>query len=109
MMLGGLGISEAASSAASKAFVANFESNKSLFRQCYARGLNRNASLQGSLDVRVVLSRDGSIYELTPTHVGLDDNEVVQCMVDVFRRLRYQPLQDGEYFSVTAPLKLKPQ
>lgn len=109
MMIGGEGISKGASDAASKAFVSTFEGGISHFRQCYARGLNKNPALEGSVDVRVILSSDGSIYEINVVHAALDDAEVVQCMAQAFRKLRYSALSDGQYFSVTAPLKLKPQ
>jgi hypothetical protein len=109
MMLGGEGISKGASDAASKAFVSTFEAGISHFRQCYAPGLSKNPALEGSVDVRVILGADGSIYELNVVHAALDDANVVQCLVQAFRKLRYAPLSDGQYFSVTAPLKLKPQ
>ena len=109
MMTGGEGLSEAASKAASKSFVETFEAGKSHFRQCYARGLSKNPALAGSLDVRVILNQDGSIYELNLVHAGLDDPEVVQCMLQAFRKLSYAALMDGSFFSVTAPLKLKPE
>ena len=109
MMLGGEGISKGATDSASKAFVATFEAGMSHFRQCYARGLSKNPALAGSVDIQVILSADGSIYELNVVHAALDDADVVQCMTQAFRKLKYSPLSDGQYFSVTAPLKLKPQ
>ena len=86
-----------------------FDDGISHFRQCYAPGLEKNPSLSGQVDVRVVLDQSGNIYELKLTSAELDDPAVVDCIVSAFRKLRYAPLQGGRFFSVTAPVKLDPK
>ncbi len=109
MMTGGNGLSREGSKAASKAFVEAFEAGKSHFRQCYAKGLERDATRQGSVDVRVILDRSGQIYEMTLVASDLEDPVLTDCIVEAFRKLQYAPLLDGELFSVTAPVKLAPE
>ena len=109
MLIGGEGLTDDAQSAASKAFMKAFDDGISHFRQCYAPGLEKNPSLSGQVDVRVVLDQSGNIYELKLTSAELDDPAVVDCIVSAFRKLRYAPLQGGRFFSVTAPVKLDPK
>jgi outer membrane biosynthesis protein TonB len=109
MLIGGEGMSDAASSAASAAFMKAFEDGLPHFRRCYARGLEKNAELSGQVDVRLVLDQSGNIYELKLTSAELDDPAMVECVVAAFRKLKYAPLADGQYFSVTAPVKFKPE
>ncbi len=109
MLVGGEGMSDGASSAASAAFMKAFEEGLPHFRRCYARGLEKNPALSGQVDVRLVLDKSGNIYELKLTSAELDDPAMVECVVAAFRKLKYAPLADGQYFSVTAPVKFKPE
>jgi hypothetical protein len=109
MMTGGLGMSAAAREESKRAFIASFEANSSQFRRCYAAALGRNPSLAGSFDVEVVIARDGSLYELKPGSGDLGDAELVRCAEQALRGLRYEPLRDGEYFSITPVLQFKPE
>jgi len=109
MMTGTMGMSSGARDEAKRAFIAAFESGTGLFRRCYASALARNPTLAGTMDVEVVLSRDGSVYELKPGSVQLEDVELVRCALEALRQLRYAPLGDGDYFSITPVLHFKPQ
>jgi len=109
LMTGGAGMSSEARSQAKKAFLATFEAGKTHFRQCYAKGLDNNPELAGSIDVEVVMHADGTIYEINLPTVALDDEAMVRCVRRVFRELRYEPLKDGEMFSVTPVVKFKPE
>lgn len=109
MMTGGQGMSKDAGAAASKAFVQVFDEGKAHFRRCYAPALERDPKRAGTIDVRVILQQDGSIYELVLVASDVEDPVLTDCVVGAFRKLKYQPLQDGELFSVTAPVKLSPE
>lgn len=109
MMTGGRGMSESAGSAATKAFIAAFEQKNFLFRRCYAPGLEKDPALAGSVDVRVIVDRSGKLVELSLVSSKLANAQVTDCVVEAFKQLDYAPLQDGELFSVTAPVKLAPE
>ncbi|MBW2526823.1 MAG: AgmX/PglI C-terminal domain-containing protein [Deltaproteobacteria bacterium] len=109
LMTGGAGMSSDARAAAKQAFIATFEKNKGKLRQCYAEALADSPQLDGSIDVEVVMHADGSVYEVNLPTVELDDEAMVRCVRRVFRRLRYEPLADGEMFSVTPVVKFKPE
>ncbi len=109
MMVGGRGMSDPATEAATKSFISAFEQGNFLFRRCYAPGLAKDAALAGSVDVRVIVGRDGKLVELKAVSTELADASVADCMVEAFKKLQYAPLQDGELYTVTAPLKLTPE
>lgn len=108
IMTGGAGMSNEARQSAKEAFIASFNQGMHHFRRCYAPALQRNAELEGGVDVEVVLKPDGSIYEVKLVSAEIEDPALVRCVVKAFRKLSYQPLQDGELFSATAVVKLSP-
>ncbi len=109
LMLGSQGMSDAARDAAADAFVSSFEQGLHHFRRCYAAGLARDPGVAGTIDVDVVLEADGSIYEVKLVANDLGDAAMVRCVRRAFHRLDYQPLADGQYFSVTAPIRFEPE
>ena len=109
MMTGGTGMSTGAKDAAKEAFLASFENGKHLFRRCYAQGLERNAELAGAIDIEVILNATGKVVELKTVSVELDDPGTVRCVKRALRELSYQPLDDGELFSITPVVKFRPE
>jgi hypothetical protein len=109
MMTGGMGMSDSACSSAKSAFIHSFEQSTAAFRRCYAAALSRKPALAGAIDVKLVLARDGSVYELEPSDVKLEDPEMVRCVLAALRALRYAPLDDGEYFSIAPVLHFTPE
>lgn len=109
MMTGGLGMSDGARAQAKNAFIAAFEAGKAPFRRCYAAAVGRSPGLTGRMDVEVVLARDGSVYELKPGSAKLDDPQMERCVLQALRELGYEPLADGEYFSITPVLTFAPE
>lgn len=77
-----------------------------LFRRCYARGLSRNPSLSGDVNVEFVLRNDGTFALLRPGPATLQDAEVVQCAVDAFQKIS-MPRPPSE-FSMSAPMQFRP-
>lgn len=77
-----------------------------LFRQCYARGLKRNPSLSGEVNVEFVLHPDASFALLRPGAATLQDQDVADCTVEAFRKLA-MPHPPGD-FSMSAPMQFRP-
>jgi TonB family protein len=76
-------------------------------RLCYEAGLKRKADLQGRVHVKFTIGRDGAVTSATDHGSDLPDPDVVACVLDVFRKLRFQPPQRGVVI-VTYPLTLQP-
>lgn len=64
-------------------------------RKCYEQGLARNPDLAGRVEVRFVIALDGSVKTVEIKANSLPDCQVVGCVSDVFRSLRFDPPQGG--------------
>lgn len=77
-------------------------------RKCYEQGLARDPALAGRLALRFTIALDGSVRTVEVKSNSLPDCQVVGCVSDVFRTLRFDPPQGGsvsvEYPVVFAPL-----
>lgn len=80
---------------------------RSQVRQCYERRLKVNNVLQGTVNVAVLVDRDGSIDQM---RVGgsLRDNEVFTCVRRIVEGWRF-PAPSGGCVQVNVPFALSPQ
>jgi hypothetical protein len=65
-------------------------------RSCYESGLTRNPELAGRVTTRFVIDRDGSVEDASPICTSLRDRATVECIVAVFRRLRFPVTEAGK-------------
>jgi hypothetical protein len=72
-------------------------------RRCYAEGLARNPKLQGALEVRFVVGRDGAVTNAGNGGTTLSDAAVVSCVLSTFRDLTFRS-PDGGIASIKYPL-----
>ena len=61
------------------------------FRQCYLLGLDRNRDLHGRVGIRLVISTDGSVANVSSSGTDLPDPLVVSCVERQMYRLRFAP------------------
>ena len=73
-------------------------------RLCYEQGLGRNPALQGTLSVRFVIGRDGSVSNANLSEVNLRDDGVSSCTRQSFMGLSF-PAPAGGIVTVIYPLK----
>jgi hypothetical protein len=72
---------------------------------CYDAGRRKNASLSGNVNVKVVIGESGITRDASDEKSTLPDQEVVQCVIGVFREIRYPASHDGN-IAVIIPLRL---
>jgi hypothetical protein len=83
------------------------DGNNSRFRLCYEQGLARIPTMTGSLDVRFVIGRDGSVSNVSQTRADLPDTGVMHCVMSAFYGLRF-PAPEGGIVTVVYPLRFRP-
>lgn len=76
-------------------------------RRCYATRLAENPGLQGSLRVRVVVARDGTLESALVERSNTGDDVLDRCVVEVVRRATFAPY-DGDHASLIIPLTFMP-
>ncbi len=82
--------------------------NFSGMRTCYEAGLRRSGNLNGKVEVRFVIERDGRVSSAKPTEgTALVDNTVVQCVVGEFSKLTF-PEPEGGTVIVVYPIIFNP-
>lgn len=70
--------------------------NYELLRNCYEGGLQVDPTLEGKVTVRFVIGEDGTITSLQETgERTLHDDEAVQCMLGVYRAMKFPPPLGG--------------
>jgi TonB family protein len=74
-----------------------------LIRRCYTRELRRDPGLQGTVKVRFVIDRDGSIKYAAVKSTQLQNSIVENCVVDEIKRLRFPPPDGDGTIVVTYP------
>lgn len=77
------------------------------FERCYAAGLRRDPELQGRIQIRFVIERDGSVGNVTTAGSNLLDTEVSRCIVSESQLMHF-PAPDGGIITVVYPLMLSP-
>jgi hypothetical protein len=81
----------------------------SAFEACYLRARPANPGLRGNIVVNFVVSPDGSVPYAAALEEGTDlaDDNVIECVLDAFRKLRFQAPVGGRAVA-TYPLKFEP-
>jgi len=76
-------------------------------RKCYEQGLARDRSLTGRVVIRFVIAVDGAVQSVEVKSNSLPDCQVVGCVSDVFRMLRFDAPQGGPV-TVEYPVVFQP-
>jgi len=76
--------------------------------QCYTAALARNPTLSGRVTLMVDVAPDGSLMDHKLSSTNVEDEELVQCLVDLLPTLRYDPLAPDKTARVLYPLLLSP-
>src|SRR5262249_21143276 len=77
------------------------------FRVCYEQGLTRNPNLQGRVEARFVIGRDGAVTNVMNGATDIPDATVKSCVLSAFYGLSF-PSPEGGIVSVTYPIMLTP-
>jgi len=81
--------------------------NYGRFRLCYEQGLGRNPNLQGRVQVRFVIGRDGAVSNVQKGDSDLPDSAVVGCVLNAYYGLSF-PQPDGGIVTVAYPIMFQP-
>jgi hypothetical protein len=73
--------------------------------RCYDAGKRKNAKLAGVITVQSKFGRDGVPTEVTDEGSTLPDKETVDCVIGVFKALRY-PVSRGGPVTFVYPIRL---
>jgi hypothetical protein len=76
------------------------------FRLCYENGLRNNPNLQGRVSVSFVISRDGTVSQVSGGG-DIPDGGVVSCVVRAFYGLNF-PQPEGGIVTVSYPIVFTP-
>jgi hypothetical protein len=77
------------------------------FRICYDGGLARNPNLEGRVDIRFVINRDGGVTDAILNANTLPDCSVGRCVANAFKKLSF-PEPQGGIVTVVYPIMLAP-
>lgn len=77
------------------------------FRACYESALRTNPALEGRVEVRFVIGRDGQVAMAQDGESDLPNDAVKGCIVKSFYALSFPPPMDGTV-TVTYPMALTP-
>ncbi|HVU04693.1 MAG TPA: AgmX/PglI C-terminal domain-containing protein [Polyangiaceae bacterium] len=81
--------------------------NYGRFRLCYEQGLARNPNLEGRVQVRFVIGRDGSVSNVSNGGSDIPDSAVVQCVIRNYYGLSF-PQPEGGIVTVVYPIMFSP-
>lgn len=81
--------------------------NYGRFRMCYEKGLSKNPNLEGRVQVRFVIGRDGSVSNAANGGSEMPDSGVVQCVVGAYYGLSF-PQPEGGIVTVVYPIMFSP-
>ncbi len=81
--------------------------NYGRFRMCYEQGLARNPNLEGRVQVRFVIGRDGSVSNVSNGGSDLPDSGVVSCVISAYYGLSF-PQPEGGIVTVVYPIMFAP-
>ena len=76
-------------------------------RRCYENGLRPSPNLQGRLTIKFVIDVEGKVTSAVDAGSDLPDREVIQCVADEFKRLRF-PKPEGGSVTVVYPIIFSP-
>lgn len=77
------------------------------FRLCYENGLKRNPNLEGRVNVRFVIDRQGSVSTAANAGSDLPDSGVVACVIGAYQGLSF-PQPEGGIVTVVYPVIFAP-
>jgi len=77
------------------------------FRMCYEQGLTQNPGLEGSVSVRFVIGRDGSVSNVSEGGSTLAAMSVRSCVQQAFYGLAF-PQPEGGIVTVVYPIQFSP-
>jgi hypothetical protein len=81
--------------------------NYGRFRLCYENGLRSNPNLQGRVEVRFVIGRDGAVSNVGNGGSDLPDSGVVKCVLQAYYTLSFPQPENG-IVSVVYPIVFSP-
>jgi hypothetical protein len=81
--------------------------NYGRFRLCYEGGLRNNPALQGRVEVRFAIGRDGAVSSVSNGNSDLPDAAVVKCVVQAYYGLSF-PQPEGGIVTVVYPIMFSP-
>lgn len=79
-----------------------------LFARCYDEGRRTSPTLQGKVTVKFEIDPNGIVTKSADARSDLPDAAVVQCVVDVYRTLRF-PKPESGVVTVYFPLIFNPR
>lgn len=71
--------------------VAAVQAEDTAIRQCYLLGSFKNAQLAGTVKVAFTIQTNGKVGEVEDAGSNVDDQEVVDCVLQVFAKLEFRP------------------
>jgi 2-polyprenyl-6-methoxyphenol hydroxylase-like FAD-dependent oxidoreductase len=74
---------------------------------CYEDGLRKNPNLEGRVEARFVIGRDGAVSNVRNGASDLPDSKVVSCVVGTYYGLSFPPPTDG-IVTVSYPIFFSP-
>lgn len=77
------------------------------FRKCYELGLRKNPQLEGTITVKFVIGRDGSVMQVDDGGSELTDQAVITCVVRAFGNLSF-PEPEGGIATVNYAIAFRP-
>jgi hypothetical protein len=107
MLVGGNGMASDALDRSTEDFRAVFTANLPSFRRCYGAAASRLAPRSGSIQVKIVLRADGSVYDLQHQGGTITDPGLVDCTLQAVRGMPYRP-HGGQLFQVETPIEYAP-
>lgn len=81
--------------------------NSAEIRDCYARRLQEKPTLMGKLVARFDIGPNGKVIGATAD--GINDKELVLCVVTAVRKWEFEKPQSGGKLRVAYPFKFEPQ
>ena len=79
-----------------------------IFRTCYEDGLRRNRKLTGRVVTRFVIDTDGRVAKAKEAATDLPDPMVVQCIVNGFSKVSFEPPAGAGVVTVVYPIMFSP-
>jgi Ca-activated chloride channel family protein len=77
-------------------------------RACYEKGLAKNPTLTGRVQVRFTIQRDGTVSKVTEENSTLPDPDVIHCILPEYEKLKF-PKPDGGAVTVVYPIMFSPE
>jgi len=81
--------------------------NYGRFRNCYEQGLSKNPNLEGRVEVRFAIGRDGTVSNVQRGNSDLPDSGVVNCVIGAYYGLNF-PQPEGGIVTVVYPIMFQP-